>query len=51
MNGSFLKTCELALSVLRNGNNKDSLMAMLEAFIYDPLFNWVLLPPGEASRI
>ena len=32
--------------------NKDSVMAMLEAFAYDPLISWRLLVPeaGDASR-
>lgn len=29
------------MDVLRN--NKDSLMAVLEAFVYDPLLNWRLM--------
>jgi serine/threonine-protein kinase mTOR len=39
--GSFRITCEHAMRVLRE--NKDSLMAVLEAFVYDPLINWRLL--------
>lgn len=34
-------TCENVMKVLRN--NKDSVMAMLEAFVHDPLINWRLL--------
>ena len=45
------------MSVLRD--NKESLMAVLEAFVYDPLINWRLMqtdvdgrrPDGERSRI
>lgn len=33
------------MQVLRD--NKDSLMAMLEAFVYDPLINWRLLTAGN----
>lgn len=40
--GSFRLTCENVLEVLRN--NRESLMAMLEAFVHDPLITWRLLP-------
>jgi phosphatidylinositol kinase/protein kinase (PI-3 family) len=33
------------MNVLRD--NKDSVMAMLEAFVYDPLISWKLLGPGK----
>jgi FKBP12-rapamycin complex-associated protein len=36
--GSFRITCEHVMRLLRN--NSDSLMAILEAFAYDPLINW-----------
>ena len=36
--GSFRITCENVMKVLRD--NKDSLMAILEAFAFDPLINW-----------
>lgn len=39
--GTYRKTCESVMTVLRR--NKDSLMAVLEAFVYDPLLNWRLL--------
>jgi len=39
--GNFRSTCESVISVLRQ--NKDSVMAMLEAFVHDPLINWRLL--------
>ncbi|KAI9143717.1 armadillo-type protein [Paraphysoderma sedebokerense] len=39
--GSFRITCENVMRVLRE--NKDSLMAVLEAFVYDPLINWRLM--------
>ncbi|KAF7350698.1 Serine/threonine-protein kinase TOR [Mycena sanguinolenta] len=51
--GSFRKTCEISMRVLRD--NKESLMAVLEAFVYDPLINWRLMqaevdvPEGEDS--
>jgi FKBP12-rapamycin complex-associated protein len=39
--GSFRFVCERVLRVLRK--NRNSLMALLEAFIYDPLINWRLV--------
>ncbi|KAJ3106200.1 phosphatidylinositol kinase- protein kinase tor1 [Phlyctochytrium planicorne] len=39
--GNYRITCEHVMRVLRE--NKDSLMAVLEAFVYDPLINWRLL--------
>jgi phosphatidylinositol kinase/protein kinase (PI-3 family) len=39
--GSFRSTCEKTMTVMRD--NKDSLLAMLEAFVYDPLVSWRLL--------
>lgn len=39
--GTYRRTCESVMTVLRR--NKDSLMAVLEAFVYDPLLNWRLL--------
>ena len=53
--GNFRITCENVMRVLRE--NKESLMAVLEAFVYDPLINWRLLnnasptkPEGKAPR-
>lgn len=48
--GTFRSTCENVMSVMRQ--NEDSLMAILEAFVHDPLMNWKLLekPNMEASR-
>ena len=40
-------TCENVMRVLRM--NKDSVMAMLEAFVHDPLINWRLLNTAEAD--
>ncbi|BDA44527.1 Serine/threonine-protein kinase TOR [Coccomyxa sp. Obi] len=45
--GNFRSTCESVMRVLRS--NKDSVMAMLEAFVYDPLINWRLVKTGEAE--
>ena len=38
--GCFRRTAELVMGMLRR--NKDSLMAMLEAFVHDPLISWRL---------
>ena len=47
--GTFRITCEETLRVLRS--NKDSVMAVLEAFVYDPLINWRLLNTTTATRV
>lgn len=49
--GSFRITCEHVMSLLRE--NKESLMAILEAFAYDPLINWGFDIPtkGEQSTL
>ncbi|KIK95251.1 hypothetical protein PAXRUDRAFT_33077 [Paxillus rubicundulus Ve08.2h10] len=46
--GSFRYTCEITMSVLRA--NKESLMAVLEAFVYDPLINWRLMQADVDPR-
>jgi serine/threonine-protein kinase mTOR len=47
--GTYRRTCESVMMVLRR--NKDSLMAVLEAFVYDPLLNWRLLDqPNKNHR-
>lgn len=43
--GNFRATCDEVMRVLRT--NKDSVMAMLEAFVHDPLINWRLLNATE----
>ena len=45
--GNYRMTCERVLEVLRN--HKESVMAVLEAFVYDPLLNWRLVD-GECDR-
>ncbi|SGZ55137.1 CIC11C00000003613 [Sungouiella intermedia] len=44
--GSFRITCEHVMRVLRD--NTESLMAILEAFAYDPLINWGFDFPTKA---
>lgn len=46
--GTYRCTCESVMTVLRR--NKDSLMAVLEAFVYDPLLNWRLLDAAADKR-
>ena len=43
--GTFRLTCEKVMTVLRE--NKDSLIATLEAFVLDPLILWRLLNPNR----
>ncbi|KAG8529931.1 uncharacterized protein KY384_005412 [Bacidia gigantensis] len=50
IDGSYKISCEAVMRVIRD--NKESLMAVLEAFIHDPLLNWRLGkqdPPQEPS--
>lgn len=42
---NFISTCENVMWVLRS--NKDSVMAMMEAFVHDPLINWRLFNINE----
>ena len=46
--GTFRVVCERVMDVLRA--NKDSLMAVLEAFVHDPLFTWKLVSSPVASN-
>ena len=46
--GTYRSTCESVMAVLRN--NKDSLMAVLEAFVYDPLLNWRLIETSSKKK-
>jgi FKBP12-rapamycin complex-associated protein len=46
--GTYRSTCESVMRVLRL--NKDSLMALLEAFVYDPLLNWRLIETGPKAK-
>ncbi|XP_077998557.1 serine/threonine-protein kinase mTOR-like [Glandiceps talaboti] len=52
IDGNFRITCESVMEVLRE--NRDSVMAVLEAFVYDPLLNWRLMdtgaPKGKRSK-
>jgi len=46
LEGTFRITCERVMDLIRK--NRDTVMAMLEAFIYDPLVTWRLLPNENA---
>ncbi|CAG7725809.1 unnamed protein product [Allacma fusca] len=48
IDGTYRCTCESVLRVLRH--NKDSLMAVLEAFVYDPLLNWKLMGAAPKTK-
>jgi FKBP12-rapamycin complex-associated protein len=45
--GTYRATCEKVLTVLRK--NKTSVMAVLEAFVYDPLIGWRILETPKAK--
>lgn len=45
--GSYRSTCEKTLNVLRD--SQDSLVAMLEAFVYDPLISWRLADLSQSD--
>lgn len=49
IDGTYRGTCESVMSVLHR--NKDSLMAVLEAFVYDPLLNWRLMDNAAIKTI
>ncbi|KAJ2945766.1 hypothetical protein O0L34_g608 [Tuta absoluta] len=46
--GTYRRTCESVMEVLHR--HKDSVMAVLEAFVYDPLLNWRLIDAARRSR-
>ncbi|GBP30107.1 hypothetical protein EVAR_94950_1 [Eumeta japonica] len=46
--GTYRCTCESVMEVLHK--HKESVMAVLEAFVYDPLLNWRLVDTGRHSR-
>jgi FKBP12-rapamycin complex-associated protein len=45
--GTFRRTCESVMKVLRS--NLDSVMAVLEAFVYDPLVYWKLVEANNPN--
>ena len=46
--GSFKTTSEITMNAMRE--NKESLLAVLEAFVYDPLITWRLTQTQEQQR-
>ncbi|XP_063829680.1 serine/threonine-protein kinase mTOR [Ostrinia nubilalis] len=46
--GTYRRTCESVMEVLHR--HRDSVMAVLEAFVYDPLLNWRLVDAARRSR-
>jgi FKBP12-rapamycin complex-associated protein len=46
--GNYRYTCQLVMSLLRKNN--ETVMAMLEAFVFDPLITWRLLPEHTHVR-
>ncbi|KAF5809368.1 putative non-specific serine/threonine protein kinase [Helianthus annuus] len=49
LEGNFRSTCENVMQVLRT--HKDSVMAMMEAFVHDPLINWRLFNFNEVTQM
>jgi len=45
--GTFRATCERVMALLRK--NKDTLLTVLETFVYDPLITWKLLDDAAAA--
>eukprot|EP00981_Chlorochromonas_danica_P010478 scaffold3243_cov173-Ochromonas_danica.AAC.11 len=46
--GNFRSTCEKVMTVLRE--NRDSLVATLEAFVHDPLISWRLMNVNPKTK-
>lgn len=51
VDGYFRHTCVATLEVLRQKNAKESMMSMMEAFVYDPLIRWKLLGAEELTQL
>uniref|UniRef100_H2Y9G5 Serine/threonine-protein kinase TOR n=1 Tax=Ciona savignyi TaxID=51511 RepID=H2Y9G5_CIOSA len=47
--GNYKHTCRMVMTVLRQ--HKESVMAVLEAFVYDPLLNWRLVDNSDHNRV
>lgn len=46
--GNYRSVCEVVMRVLRE--QRDSVMAMLEAFVHDPLVNWGLIEKEQHAK-
>lgn len=49
--GYFQQTAEATMEVLRQQASRESLMAMMEVFVYDPLIRWKLVTADEMARL
>lgn len=52
IHGLYHQTCEDVMKVLRD--NKDSLLAVLETFVHDPILSWRIIvgkKPNEQPQI
>ena len=47
VDGTFRATCERVMALLRK--NRDTLLTVLETFVYDPLLTWKLLDDAAAA--
>lgn len=47
--GNYRNICELVMRVIRD--NRESLLAVLEAFVHDPLLNWRLLTLSTENKL
>lgn len=47
--GTYRSTCQRVMGILRD--NRDSVMAMLEAFVHDPLISWRLMADSVCLAI
>jgi FKBP12-rapamycin complex-associated protein len=45
--GTYRSTCQRVMGLIRD--NRDSVMAMLEAFVYDPLISWRLVASSKSA--
>ncbi|CDF35341.1 unnamed protein product [Chondrus crispus] len=51
VDGFFRHTAEATMEVLRQRDPRESLMSLMEAFVYDPLLRWKLIGPEELDQI
>lgn len=49
LDGNYRITCHTVMEVLRE--HRDSVMAVLEAFVYDPLLNWRLMDSKRRAAV
>lgn len=49
LDGNYRITCHTVMEVLRE--HRDSVMAVLEAFVYDPLLNWRLMDSKDLIKL